>query len=289
MPTEPLIQEGKHGPELVLRGPWEERYAQYFLGGSATGLWVNYARGFVGDDVAFLERLPMLQSLLLISYTITDLSPVNHLVNLRYLGIGNRKYYGLDVKSLPHLETCGLGWQPSLTSLFECVWLKDLGLDEYKGHSIPQLANLRSLVRLVLGNSALQDISSLIELHSLYELRLQNMRKLSDLSPLLECPSIVSLSLQGSRHFTSLDSLSNLTKLRRIDFSSCGSIDSLAPLRNIQTLENVIFYDDTTIADGDLSSLDELPNLKYVAFRNRRHYNRKMDDYPHDRPSLYPG
>lgn len=79
------MEDHEYGRNLVLNGSWNYTIVDAVEKSKASGLWIIYARGFVGDNIDFLAKLPKLRSLLTIAYNIEDLSPINHLHELRYL------------------------------------------------------------------------------------------------------------------------------------------------------------------------------------------------------------
>ena len=85
------------------------------------------------------------------------------------------------------------------------------------------------------------------------------------------------LWLVGSRKISSLEGLKNNLELRKLIIENLGDIESLSPLKNLLKLEMVIFLGSTNIVDGDLSVLNDLPLLKNVGFKNRKHYSHTRD------------
>ena len=58
---------------------------------------------------------------------------------------------------------------------------------------------------------------------------------------------------------------------------SAGKIPSLEFLRNMRALEIFMPADSTTIEDGDMSILLELPALRQALYTERRHYKPRRD------------
>ena len=67
--------------------------------------------------------------------------------------------------------------------------------------------------------------------------------------------------------------------MRTFDLSNGGLIQSLGALEGLENLERFTFYETTNIVDGDLSPIFMLPNLRSVAFQERRHYSHKRADF----------
>jgi hypothetical protein len=57
-----------------------------------------------------------------------------------------------------------------------------------------------------------------------------------------------------------------------------GKIPTLRFLSRLQNLEEIIFWEDTNVVDGDVGLLLKLPKLKNAGFRNRRHYTYRVEE-----------
>ena len=62
-----------------------------------------------------------------------------------------------------------------------------------------------------------------------------------------------------------------------LNLTDCGELDSLAPLSGLRSLKALAFAGaKTTLRDGDLRPLLDLPKLSMVMFGARRHYSHKI-------------
>jgi hypothetical protein len=87
------------------------------------------------------------------------------------------------------------------------------------------------------------------------------------------------LDIETCKKIGQLDQVSDLTHLKQLTFANCGDIASIKPIRNLKNLETVHFWESTNILDGDLLPLAELPNLKDVRFKNRKHYSLRCEQF----------
>jgi protein phosphatase 1 regulatory subunit 7 len=276
-PVKYTVEKRPYGPNLVLNGPWSDSLLPLFET-EFSGLWVNHVRGFRGDNLEFLEKLPRLKSLTLIVQNIRDLSPLNSLHELRYLNLDESKPLGLDFGCLPGLEYCGFNWHRDFRSIYNCISLQTIYVQHYDGIDVSRFSNLKSLERLKIGNSPLKSLTGLGELISLRRLGLYGLRVLSDISALGERPEITALDIECCRKLGNIDAVSQLKCLERFGLSNCGDIASLKPISNLHKLILMGFFD-TNIVDGDLSPLVGLPNLGFTLFRNKKHYTHKYADF----------
>jgi hypothetical protein len=267
------IEKGKRGLMLVARSAWSDAMASAVRERGLLELELNYAKGFVGKDLSFLKDLTGLQVLLLTHRTIEDVSPVQHLRELRVLELNTYCKTAIDFTRFPALEECALEWRAGAASLFSAAALTKLFVNGYTGQRADKFARLSALRSLALANSALRALDGLGELPRLNFLGLYNLKKLKSLDGVERLTSLEHLEVNGCRNVESLDPLASLSNLRRLHFCDDGHIQSLRPLSGLKNLEEVLFYESTHILDGDLSPLAGLPKLRKVWFEDRNHYS----------------
>jgi hypothetical protein len=74
-----FILEGEpEGGTLVVTGPWTPEAEAVLEGGAASGLTLNYARGFVERDLGFVKAWPI-QRLVILDRGLVDLTPIGRL------------------------------------------------------------------------------------------------------------------------------------------------------------------------------------------------------------------
>jgi internalin A len=117
------------------------------------------------------------------------------------------------------------------------------------------------------------DAAKLLESLSLaYTSNLENISTISALTCLTE------LFIENCRKIEDLESIGRLKSLRHLTLNRMGTLASLGFLEGLENLEKVLFWEDTRVADGIMRPLLDLPKLKFVGFRNRRHYTHRMEE-----------
>ncbi len=267
------IEEGRWGKILVARSGWDNRFFETISSQDIRELELNYAKGFVGKDLSFLQHLPFLRVLLLTHRTIEDISPIHHLRNLIVLEVNTYCRTQIDFSRFTLLEECVLEWRPKATSLFNCTMLRKLFLNSYTGKSTDSFAALVNLEYLGLANASVVDLKGLSTLRALRFLGLYNPKKLESLIGIEPLSSLEHLEVNGCKRMRSIEPVAELTQLKNLHFCDDGHIESLRPIANLNKLEEVLFYGSTNILDGDLSPLIDLPHLRKVSFEERLHYS----------------
>ena len=235
--------------------------------GAAKRLVLNYAMGFTETDLEFLRDLPIRE--LVCIAPIDDIKPVYSLRNLRTLQI-HRTVESLDLSRLSHPTELSAEWDQVKRSIGTCQALTRLYLGSYKERDFAPLAHLR------LRNLNLKDRPGVRSLEGLDPSNLEQLgiflaSKLEDFSALNSFSKLRSLKLGSCRRLSTLDFVAHCQKLAFLNIAETGQIASLHPLSRLVELETLMAYGSTTVQDGDLSVLLDLPHLAELRMMNRKH------------------
>jgi hypothetical protein len=157
--------------------------------------------------------------------------------------------------------------------------LKSLGLNNYKKKSSYAFSNLKRLKQLALLNSSLEDLSGIYELGEVTSLKIARLRKLSSVAGIAALKNLELLEIHTCKGIDSISEVFSLDRLKILFLVNMATIDTLQGLEKLTELEEFIFYESTNIADGDLSPILSLKNLKKISFQNRRHYSHRREDF----------
>lgn len=274
-----IIENGDYGPRAVLTSAWDHGTDKILNKKGVIELELNDSKGWQRDDLSYLSLLPTLKAFTLIDLKIDSVENVHCLHNLLKLEIITYCKTKIDFSAFPVLEDCGLEWRPKASSIFKCKTLKRLFLNKYQGKDTNKFSELINLETVSLLNGPINSLVGLGNLINIKSLRLGNLSSLNSLKGISNLKNIEVLEIQKCKKISIIDEVRDLTNLKRIILSDIGEIESLNPLKRLLNLEEVLFYGDTKILDGDLSFLLGLKHLKNVAFQNRNHYSHKLKDF----------
>jgi hypothetical protein len=274
-----VVEQGYAGPRVTVTGPWLSSIGQYMQDQEISELYLNHARGWKGDSIAFVSDLPNLTAFGLLDFTIKDDSPVHSLGKLRCLELSTYSTAPIDFDRFPHLDQCALYWRSGSESLFHAPSLRSLFVHRYSGKGSGPFAQLRSLRSLSIANSSVPEIVALGQLRDLIFLGLYNLKELTSLEGLASLIQLQELEINGCKRIREISALAHLVDLRRLQLNDDGPIESLRPIGAATKLEQLLFYESTNIRDGDLSVLGQLPRLRKVSFQNRRHYSKRREEW----------
>lgn len=240
---------------------------------------LNCARGWMREDVSFLSCLPRIKNLSVITSNVENITAIENMELLEELELTATIKDSINFRSLKNLKTCYLHWWNSAANIFECNWLKELHLDELKIKNvseIEELSNLVSLEKLVISNSNIKSLSWLKSLKQLKELELINCRSLTDFSEISNLTNLNKLQIEGCNKLSELRFLKALPNLEWLDLSSNGGVPSIANLADSNKLKILFMTGSTSVEDGDLSFLVDLPKLAILSFTGKKHYTHKL-------------
>ena len=272
------FDKGTFGPVAVLRSVWTDEIAAAMRSRQCVELELNYAKGWKGEDLSFLSNLHWLQGLKITHWTIESVERIHQLPQLRELEVFTYCNTPLRFDSFPQLENCSLEWRSKAESVFDCLTLKKLFINLFKGKDLNSFKRLKSLESLALLGAPLETLKGIEPLTRLRSLRLGDLRKLFSLSGIEALHELEELEVHTCRRVNSIEPIAALPKLQKLFIPNNGEIGSLKPIDSIKNLRAVVFYESTNFLDGDLSPLLRQKHLTDVAFQNRRHYSHKSKE-----------
>ena len=279
------LGRGFGGTKVILTGKWSDHVGSYMKWRAIHELDLCYIHGFKSNGTYdFLLNLPSVRGLRICDPSATDISAVNQLKGLRYLDIDLTHVSKVDLSNFRQLELLRIDWFPGAEKLFQCVDLKELAISKCPGKqgSVP-FANLSKLRRLWLSCCGLEEIENFKVMSELESLELLNMAHLQSLHGIEGLTNLKRLRIESCKNIGDIEPVRGLRNLEFLSVSDCGEIASLDPVRNLTKLHTLQFYESTDIRDGKLDVLDALPKLRVIQFKNRKHYDRKREDFAQGR------
>jgi hypothetical protein len=274
-----VIEDTGEGPTLVVTGRWSADAAEAMSRGVADGLTLNYARGFSGSDLEFLEAGLGVRRLKVLDRAITDLEPIARLApTLEELSVQASERAELDFATLPHVRSVAGEWRligPTLNELDDLQSVITWRFDEVDLHAFRDHVALRRLT--IKEAPFLESLSGIGNLPDVEELNILLARRLRDIGDVADLTrSLQRLQLQSCPGIAVIDDIASLVNLRFFGFSECGDLASLAPMIALAQLEVFYAWGSTRVLDGDLTPLVQLPRLREIRMRARRTYKPRV-------------
>ena len=271
-----VLEETKDGIDLVVTGEWSRDAIRALADGRATGLVLNYARGFRERDLEFLIGLSV-QRLHVLARTITDLSPIYSLgETLLSLRVQSDTSARIDLTRFPRLRVVSADWEQIQGTVDQAPQLEELFVGHFSERNLSCLSGMSSLTSIIMKDyPRVESFDGAEGLESLETLEVHLARSLSDISALARLPSrrLSRLKLPSCRKISAIDAVSNCTKLKFFELSESGEIESVAPLAELTDVESLYLYGSTQVRDRDLRPIAALPRLTDFRMQPRRGYS----------------
>lgn len=269
--------ENNMGRCLVLTAPWEEGFKSVIEQENISVLRLSQSAGWKGDNISFLSELSGLRGVEVYAWGIKDLTPLQSVVGLEYLGLQCEFTKAPDFSIFENLKICKLVWRPKAKTVFSCSGLSLLNIVNYPSEDLNDIKHMQALERLQLTSRKLVSLSGIENLTSLSVLDLADCSKLENLAGVDQCQQLATVELEGCKKINDVSLLGELKGIKNVVLTDCGKIRTLQPLSSCQSLENLTFAGDTNIEDGALELLLDLPQLKKMWFVDKSHYSHKRD------------
>lgn len=212
------------------------------------------------EDVSFLASMRHLRFLDISDTWVGDVTPLTELVGLSSLDV-SACHEIVDIaplRSLTELTTLRLNHCGSVTDLSPLAALAALTELDLLGcdrvDDLSPLATLAGIETLLIGGSALAELSSLQYLTRLRSITIGDSPRVEMLPPSAAWMQLQNLSVIGCKNLRSLASLSALPTLRHFRLNSAYAISDFSPLARLTNTRSL--------------QLEVLPQLRDVSFLN---------------------
>ncbi len=299
-----IVNQDKNARILKLLAKWDDRMFEEIEVGKFAKLEIDYGEW---GNLDFLSdpRFKNIKHLgISRSAEITSLDNINCLTSLNKLGVGLWDRKKSIVLSLPQLEklnslsvcdvnldfnsivsansiidldVANVGFK-DLEVLSQFTSLNALGIgNEPKIKDLSGISVLKNLKYLNVGFLPCESLVCIDELPELEELCVMEMRKLESVRVELVHSMLNKLFINACGRLNDYSFISKFIRIEKLGIS-CKEINSLSFIKDLPNLCS-FHFGNSTVADGDLSFLDVHKETADIGFGNKRHYNRKSNEY----------
>lgn len=271
--------ENDLGRCLVLKSTWSDDLIDIIRSENISALRLSESMGWYGKELTFLEKLKGLglRGIEVYAKGVKDLTPLTFLSDLESIGLQCEFTIAPNFSNFKSLKIFKLFWREKAKTIFDCSDLKLLNIVNYPFDTLQDIREMAGLERLQLTSKKLVSLSGVENLHSLKIIDFMSCPKLASLAGVEKCLKLHTIELEACKSINDISCFGELTNLTNLTLADCGKIKSLQPLANCYLLEQLMFFGDTNIEDGELTFILRLPSLKKILFSNRRHYSHKRE------------
>jgi hypothetical protein len=274
------LDDGDYGTRMTVTGPWSTDAAETARKGAVAELYLNYALGWEGVNLDWLGMIPTLKAIQILAPKLIDIRGLELVPQLRRLRLEVSPLAKLDVGTFPQLEEFSGFWINAEETVFSAQRLQRLRLIGYPRPEPDGFARLGVLAGLALYSAKIRSLGDIAVTSTLGSLCLAHCAALHSLAELEMLRGLAELVLEDCKAVEGIESVAHLEALSTLILEDCGQIASLGPVRGLRELRTLRFTGSTSVADGDLTPLRDLPHLQNLGFLQRKHYNLSWRSLP---------
>jgi len=300
-----LLRVNEYEKSIILRdidfngNNLNDSVVEYIKEAGIKDLELNDVFGFNLNTLQFLIQVSWVEGLRIIKSGGINLEGLQLLKNLKRITI-NYSSESLDFSHFKKLKIADILWSKERITILECESLETLVLHKYNGEGLEKITNLPTLKNLkfvsssinnlkgvenlknletieIHYNSKLSDLSILAKCKTLKKIRLSNLSKVTNLNFLANCESVEFISVSDCKNIIENESLFKCESLKVIGYYNSGSIATINGIEHLKYLER-FNIGNTNVEDGNLKPLLRLENITTISFKDKRHYNLKLEE-----------
>jgi hypothetical protein len=276
-----LVQVGSDGMEkLIIDSSRLDECIRFVLEGHIKYISINSYKGYADDNIVFLNRLAGVLEGLHLPESKFDISIVNSLHKLQFLGIADNGIDTVELSNFPDLKDLACEHSSRLRGLGSCTKLQSLTLTNYKpsNKDLTMLPKLEMLQELSLFVTNITTLGGIEKYRNLEKLSLFRAVKLETIEALNYDDQLKDLEIENCKYIRDYEVLKNNINLGRLKILNSGTIKSLS---FVQALTKLTFlsFQDTVVEDGDISILDDIGYKGFVGFNDKKHYSLRMKHF----------
>lgn len=232
---------------------------------------------FAGAPIDFLEKFKFLDGLAITDFKLKKLNPIYRLEQLKSLHLTTPKIERIDVSYFPKIKTLSVTTKSKVLGLEELRHLEDCFLVDGGFITLEIFDSNKSLLNLRLTCPSLKSIGD-CNLKLLEGLELADVRQLESLEGLERFPNLKRVIVRSGKNLRDVSAVGKLKKLEHLVLGNCPKVESLLCLKKSSSLKEIYLYERTSIADGNLSWMNECSSLVKSSFEDRKHYDLKISE-----------
>lgn len=216
-------------------------------------------------DCSVLSRLSNLRGLS-IGYLLDshNASAIEDLASLQYLSLAWHVDETIKLEKLRCLRELSILSSPFLEDVWRLNRLEKLAVDHHRHTTLEVAANLTSVEKLTIGESAtLKSLKGIGELPRLRFLALNGIGKLKSLTSISSATALEYLLIDKCSRLESVDELADVPNLKYLEIRDCPSLKSVVPFAGRSNLTHVFFMGRTRPDRPIEEIVKNLPKLQF--------------------------
>ena len=258
---------------LVIEGSWQKEFEVFSSSDIVRGISIVVDRGEI--DLSFLHLFPKIEVLLIRGGSLSSFEKIESLPELEYLSLSTDKNQTIKLLFPKKLKSFACTWKDKfhldrLPDSLEYLMLEKAKTFDFKGH----LPFLQKLTKLELISCEVNCGDEILELSNLRYLAMTNCKGLRFSGTNISNDNVKYISC-GKTSLKNLDWVTGLKALDVLVLEDCDEIEEMTPLAGKKTLRGLWISGNTKFKNGELDTLETIPNLINFFLRDFRHYTHR--------------
>ena len=201
----PYNKKELNGLGMIIHCEWDDSFRMVMQTKNIVHLFLNYSLGWKCSNYAFLENIPLINTLDIIDIHSNGIKSVEKQYDLITLSLNAPNCYNINFNVFRNLKNVFYYGNRYNESLFLCKSIESLYIDNLKIGSKQYIANLTNLRVLSIANSDLEDLSFLKYTKFLNSLTIINCKKILSFNSISELNGLVKLDIRGIKNLHDLN------------------------------------------------------------------------------------
>ncbi len=264
---------------MVVKSKWKDSFAKVIESESVGALFLNSEFKWSCDDYSFLASIPKVKEIHILDSHSRGIGAIESQIELTELTVDAPDAYSIDFAKLVNLRKLFTYGNKQNDTLYQCVSLEDLYINELKFGDRHELGKLINLKKLSIANANLTKLDFLSSLTQLEWLELANCKKVVSFEPISTLLALKRLHINEYKDIGDISFLQNLKDLEVLVIEA-GKVNSIKPIGGLVKLKALSIYGMTAgIQDGDVEPIANLKNLGILDIQNRKSYNYNIEKH----------
>jgi len=200
-----------------------------------------------------------------------DISLVSNQTRLELLSIDFVPSKKVNLESFVYLKQLFVSDCTKVTGFNSLSKLESVNIDKYPYEDLDFLSGLKNLKKLALTSKKLTSLSSISNLKNLEKVDLFKCSYLQEVNGLAALLNLTILEINNCKSISKIETLP--ISLSRLIIEDCGELENCRFIEDLEMLEDFCFIGNSLFANGDLSPIVNLGQLKKIAIADKKHYS----------------
>lgn len=230
-------------------------------------------------NIKSISQFSELKGIGLNYYCYDTLQELSDLIKLEYLDLTGKSLMPIPFELLKSLWCIYLNYdKKTCQSIFECENLEYIFIDNYSDSSSINFTKFKKAKMIGLIKSKIIEFDAIQDTTQLEHIGIGYNLKLETLKWLKRNNSLTSVAFQNCKNIKDWEYIAEVSNIEKVYIENCGELKSLQFLRHLPNLKEIRIIGTTSVKDGKVKDLMNLPKLKFLFIPVKKEYDITLQD-----------